>query len=257
MYNTRSSTPVERIALYCSPGMSLQGGVIVSIRTILVVEDEEPVQQLVKLYLEKEGFTVKMALDGEDAVKKAKTGNFDLILLDIMLPGLDGWEVCKEIRKTMSVPIIMLTARGDEFDRVMGLELGADDYIPKPFSPREMVARVKAVLRRTAGGEKSNSEVLDYNVLRINYGSRTVEINGDTLEMPPKEFELLWFLASNRGRVYSREQLLNNVWGYDHTGDPRTVDTHIKRLREKLVPVRDYCAIKTIWGYGYKFEVVG
>jgi len=226
-------------------------------RTILVVEDEEPVQQLVKLYLEKEGFAVDMAFDGEEAVKKAKATHPDLIILDIMLPEMDGWEVCKELRKSMSVPIIMLTARGEEFDRVMGLELGADDYIAKPFSPREMVARVKAVLRRAASGDFTDPQVFDFKGLRINYGSRTVEINGNALEMPPKEFELLWFLASHSGHVFSREQLLHNVWGYSYAGDSRTVDTHIKRLREKLAKVRDVCSIKTVWGYGYKFEVVG
>ncbi len=225
--------------------------------TILVVEDEERVQQLVKLYLEKEGFTVDMAFDGKEAVKKARSGLPDLILLDIMLPEMDGWEVCKELRKTMSTPIIMLTARGDEFDRVMGLELGADDYIAKPFSPREMVARVKAVLRRTAAGAQNGSKVLDFNELCINYTSRTVEIKGNIIEMPPKEFELLWFLAGHCGQVFSREQLLHSIWGYSYVGDPRTVDTHIKRLREKLTQAREVCSIKTVWGYGYKFEVVG
>lgn len=225
-------------------------------RTILVVEDEEPVQQLVKLYLEKEGFAVDMAFDGEEAVKKAKATHPDLILLDIMLPEMDGWEVCKELRKTMSTPIIMLTARGDEFERVMGLELGADDYISKPFSPREMVARVKAVLRRTAAGEQYDSEVLNFNGLYIDYRGRLVKVNGRSVKMTPKEFDLLWFLTKHPGQVYSREQLLHSVWGYTYTGDPRTVDTHIKRLRKKLAQAREVCSIKTVWGYGYKFEVV-
>lgn len=227
-----------------------------SARTILVVEDEEPVQQLVKLYLEKEGFVVDLASDGEEAVEKAKSIHPDLILLDIMLPKMDGWDVCRELRKTMSVPIIMLTARGDEFDRVLGLELGADDYIAKPFSPREMVARVKAVLRRAAPGNFHDPQVLDFNGLRIDYRSRRVEIDGRPVETPPKEFDLLWFLASHPGCVYSREQLLNNVWGYDYFGDSRTVDTHIKRLRKKLSRAEGICRIKTVWGCGYKFEVV-
>ncbi|MCF8012063.1 MAG: response regulator transcription factor [Clostridiales bacterium] len=220
---------------------------------ILVIEDEESVQQLVKLYLEKEGFAVISAFDGEEGMEKAQKDTPDLILLDIMLPGMDGRDVCREIRKNMDVSIIMLTAKGDEYDRVLGLEIGADDYISKPFSPREMVARVKAVLRRVV--KKDNSRLLEYGNLQINSWSRQVFINNEPAEMPPKEFDLLWFLASNPERAYSREQLLFNIWGYTYLGDPRTVDTHIKRLREKLSQVQCSCHIKTVWGYGYKFEV--
>ena len=217
----------------------------------MVVEDEEPVRELVSMYLRKEGFRVEAAGDGEQALTMARSFAPDLILLDLMLPKLDGWAVCKEIRKTASVPIIMLTARGEELDRVLGLELGADDYICKPFSPREMVARVKAVLRRTKQTGEQNT-VLSYPGLLIDYSASRVEVEGEEMQLTPKEFELLWFLASHPRRVYSREQLLEHVWGYAYPGDPRTVDTHVKRLREKLKSVRNY--IFTVWGKGYRFE---
>lgn len=222
---------------------------------ILVVDDEPLVQELIRLYLEKEGFQVEKAWDGEEALAKLHTTNPDLIILDIMLPKMDGWAVCREIRKTSTVPIIMLTAKGEEFDRVLGLELGADDYVCKPFSPIELVARVKAVLRRTNLSGQENSKVLSYPGLTVNYDSHWVEVDGCKVALAPKEFELLWFLASHPGRVYSREQLLQHVWDYDYLGDPRTVDTHIKRLREKLEAGVKQRYIRTVWGLGYKFEV--
>ncbi|MEW6425814.1 MAG: response regulator transcription factor [Bacillota bacterium] len=221
--------------------------------TILVVEDEESVRDLVSMYLKKEGFRVETAEDGEKALTMARSFAPDLILLDLMLPKLDGWAVCREIRKTTSVPIIMLTARGEEFDRVLGLELGADDYITKPFSPREMVARVKAVLRRAKLAGKQNT-VLSYPGLLIDHSASRVEAGGREIQLTPKEFELLWFLASHPRRVYSREQLLENVWGYAYPGDPRTVDTHVKRLREKLKNPGAKNYIVTVWGKGYRFE---
>ncbi|SFQ99414.1 response regulator transcription factor [Desulfoscipio geothermicus] len=222
---------------------------------ILVVEDEEPVRELLRLYLEKEGYQVEIAVDGEEALQKVPSRHPDLILLDIMLPKKDGWAVCREIRKQLSIPIIMLTARGEELDRVLGLEMGADDYITKPFSPREMVARVKAVLRRVhQAEEKKDAEVITLPGLIIDNAAKQVEMNGQVFSMPPKEFELLWFLAANPDRVFTREQLLQQVWDYDYLGDPRTVDTHIKRLREKLSAHTGKRYIKTVWGQGYKFE---
>jgi two-component system response regulator ResD len=206
------------------------------------------------MYLKKEGFRVETAEDGEKALAMARSFAPDLILLDLMLPGLDGLTVCKEIRKTMSVPIIMLTARGEEFDRVLGLEMGADDYITKPFSPREMLARVKAVLRRVKQASEQNT-VLIYPGLLIDHSASRVEVGGQEIQFTPKEFELLWFLASHPRRVYSREQLLENVWGYAYLGDSRTVDTHIKRLREKLKNPSAKNYIVTAWGKGYRFEV--
>lgn len=224
--------------------------------TILVVEDEEPVRELLRLYLEKEGFQVEIAVDGEEAMLKFSGSRPDLILLDIMLPKVDGWAVCREIRKQSSTPIIMLTARGEELDRVLGLEMGADDYITKPFSPREMVARVKAVLRRVQQtGARKNAEVITLPGLVIDNSAKQVEMNGKVVPTPPKEFDLLWFFACNPGQVFTREQLLQQIWEYDYMGDPRTVDTHIKRLREKLSANTGRRYIKTVWGRGYKFEV--
>jgi len=224
--------------------------------TILVVEDEEPVRGLIRLYLEKEGFRVVTAVDGEEALHKVTGSCPDLILLDIMLPKMDGLAVCREIRKQNSVPIIMLTARGEEFDRVLGLEMGADDYITKPFSPREMVARVKAVLRRVnLTEERKNTQVIAWPGLVIDNSAKQVEMNGQVVPMPPKEFDLLWFFARHPGQVFTREQLLRQVWEYDYLGDPRTVDTHVKRLREKLSAHTGRRYIKTVWGRGYKFEV--
>lgn len=222
--------------------------------TILVVEDEQPVCDLVRVYLEKESFAVEVAMNGREALEKVAHNKYDLILLDIMLPEVDGWAICKEVRKNSSTPIIMLTAKSEEFDRVLGLELGADDYISKPFSPREMVARVKAVLRRTQGADNAQREVLTFPQLVLDKAANRVEVAGQEVQLTPREFDLLWFLASRPERVFAREQLLEAVWGYSYLGDARTVDTHIRRLREKLRPA-GVSYIKTVWGKGYKFEV--
>jgi len=223
--------------------------------TILVVDDEKAVCNLLKMYLEKEGFEVVTAYDGEEALKAFQHHHPALILLDLMLPKKDGWTVCREIRKNSTVPIIMLTARGEELDRVLGLELGADDYIPKPFSPREVVARVKAVLRRTQMQEESRTKQIQYHGLFVDYEARTAKFQEQELNLTPKEFELLWFLAKNPSRAYTREKLLEVIWDYDFSGDTRTVDTHIKRLREKLEEAGAPPFIRTVWGYGYKFEI--
>lgn len=225
---------------------------------ILVVDDEEHIRELVRLYLEKEGFAVSLAVDGEEAVQKVKDVSPQLIILDIMLPKMDGWDVCREVRKFSETPIIMLTAKGEEFDKVLGLELGADDYLTKPFSPRELVARVKAILRRTSHDEPvQNEDQINYPGLVINHGSREVRVTGREVTLTPKEFDLLWFLAKKPGKVFTREQLLTAVWGYEYYGDLRTVDTHIKRLREKVEREGSAPRVKTIWGVGYKFEVQG
>ena len=223
---------------------------------ILLVDDDPNIRQLVNLYLEKEGFEVEMADRGDTAVEKFKTFAPNLILLDLMLPGMDGWHVCREVRKTSNVPIIMLTAKDETFDKVLGLELGADDYMVKPFDTKELVARIKAVLRRFQNADAPASKELSFPGLTINIGQYTVTYMGKELEMPPKELELLYFLASHPGMVFTREQLLEQVWGYDYFGDSRTVDVHVKRLREKLTDGEKMgWQIKTVWGVGYKFEV--
>ncbi|MCR3921974.1 MAG: response regulator transcription factor [Firmicutes bacterium] len=226
---------------------------------ILVVDDEEHIRDLVQMYLEKDGFSVIMAADGEDAVQKVRTLHPQLIILDIMLPKMDGWDVCREVRKIAETPIIMLTAKGEEFDKVLGLELGADDYLTKPFSPRELVARVKAILRRAVADDTNqNEDVVSIPGLNINQTSREVHVGDREVTLTPKEFDLLWFMSKNPGKVFTREQLLTAVWGYDYYGDLRTVDTHIKRLREKVEregPEITTYHVKTIWGVGYKFEV--
>ena len=222
---------------------------------IVVVDDDENIGQLVRLYLEKESFTVECVHNGTDGLKVFEKLTPRLMILDIMLPGISGWEVCREIRKTSTMPIIMLTAKGETFDKVLGLELGADDYIVKPFEPQELVARVKAVFRRTQPKEEA-ADALDFQGLRINRTNYTVTYNGDNMELPPKEMELLYFLASHANKVYTREQLLEQVWGFDYFGDSRTVDVHVKRLREKLCSDETMnWKIKTVWGVGYKFEV--
>lgn len=220
---------------------------------ILVVDDEPSIRDIVRTYLENEGFEVILAGDGREALAKTREEHPDLIVLDLMLPEVDGFEVCREIRKSSKVPIIMLTARGEEVDRVVGLEMGADDYVPKPFSPRELVARVKAVLRRAAPAQQQ-AEVMEFPGIRIDTASRKVFVDTREVSLAPKEYELLLFLANQPGRVFSREQILDNVWGFDYFGDGRTVDTHIKRLREKMGNL-GHRYIKTVWGVGYKFEV--
>ena len=225
-------------------------------KKILVVDDDVNICELLRLYLEKDGFDVVVANDGEDALKCAQVNNPDLILLDIMLPALDGWQVCREIRKTSNVPIIMLTAKGETFDKVLGLELGADDYVTKPFETKEVVARIKAVLRRSSENEKTEgSKEVRYDKLRINITNYELVVDGVQIDTPPKELELIYHLASNPNRVYTRDQLLDEVWGFDYYGDSRTVDVHVRRLREKLEGVSEKWSLKTVWGVGYKFEV--
>ncbi len=225
-------------------------------KKILIVDDDENICELLRLYLEKDGFDAIVANDGGQAMSAVQINNPDLILLDIMMPVLDGWQVCREIRKTSNVPIIMLTAKGETFDKVLGLELGADDYITKPFDSKEVVARIKAVLRRTSDAEKVGGiKEVRYDRLRINITNYELEVNGQQIDTPPKELELVYHLASNPNRVYTRDQLLDEVWGFDYYGDSRTVDVHVKRLREKLEGISDKWSLKTVWGVGYKFEV--
>ena len=221
---------------------------------VLVVDDEEVVRELIELYLTKEGFEVIHARDGREALRLNGEKHPDLVILDLMLPGLDGWEVCRQIRTGSRVPIIMLTARGEEVDRIVGLELGADDYVVKPFSPRELVARVRAVLRRgSAPGEEN--EVLSFPDLRIDRVRHRVEVDGEEVHLTPTEFRLLWCLASRPGRVFSRAELLDRIWGYDSESDARTVDVHVKRLRQKTRASESRSfSITTVWGLGYKFE---
>lgn len=224
---------------------------------ILIVDDEENICELVRLYIEKEGFDTIIANDGQEAVAKFNKEKPDLILLDIMLPIKDGWQVCREIRAQSKVPIIMLTAKGETFDKVLGLELGADDYVVKPFEPKELIARIRAVLRRSADSvdEKADEDELSFDGLKINQSTYEVYIDDKKVEMPPKEFELLYFLAKNTNKVFTRDQLLDEIWGYEFFGDSRTVDVHIKRIREKLEGENRTWALKTVWGVGYKFEV--
>ena len=224
---------------------------------ILVVDDDEHISELISLYLTREGYETKEVHNGKDALKEFGIFNPKLILLDIMLPEMDGYEVCKEIRKTSKIPIIMLTAKGDTFDKVLGLELGADDYIVKPFEPKEMIARVKAVLRRYNCDDKEaakNENILKFENLEINMENYTVKYHGENLQLPPKEFELLFYLAKRPNQVFTRDQLLDKIWGYEYIGDTRTVDVHIKRIREKF-DKNDPWSIKTVWSVGYKFEV--
>ncbi len=222
---------------------------------ILIVDDEKNIVELIRLYLEKEGFKTVCAYSGDDAIRLFGEENPALIILDIMLPGQDGWQVCREIRKNSAVPIIMLTAKSDTFDKVLGLELGADDYMTKPFEAKELLARVKAVLRRSEATENTSVKEVTFKNLSVNIENYEMKINEKPIDAPPKEIELLYFLASNPNRVYTREQLLEEVWGFDYFGDSRTVDVHIKRLREKLEGAEADWQLKTVWGVGYKFEV--
>lgn len=226
---------------------------------ILIVDDDANIAELISLYLTKECFETQIVGDGESALTAHKNWDPDLILLDLMLPGIDGYQVCREIRAGSQTPIIMLSAKGEVFDKVLGLELGADDYMEKPFDSKELVARVKAVLRRyktAAPAEASTDEkIVRYPDLTINLTNYSVTYMGTNIDMPPKELELLYFLASTPNRVFTREQLLDNIWGYEYIGDTRTVDVHIKRIREKLSDNENW-RIATIWGIGYKFEVL-
>lgn len=221
----------------------------------LVVEDDGNIAELLRLYLGKDGFEVKIAEDGGKGVSMFSTFNPDIVLLDIMLPVLDGWQVCTEIRKTSKVPIIMLTAKGETTDKINGLEMGADDYITKPFDVNELLARVHAVMRRAEEAQEPAEHKLTFDKLVINLNSYELIVNGEKIDTPPKEMELLYHLASAPNRVFTRNQLLDEVWGFDYFGDSRTVDVHIKRLREKLEGVSDKWSLKTVWGVGYKFEV--
>lgn len=225
---------------------------------ILIVDDDENIAELIALYLNKECYDTKTVEDGEAALTAFQTYNPNLILLDLMLPGIDGYEVCKEIRKVSGVPIIMLSAKGEVFDKVLGLELGADDYIIKPFDSKELVARVKAVLRRFQPAKPdapaADIKCVEYPDLVINLSNYSVLYQGQPIDMPPKELELLYFLASSPNQVFTREQLLDHIWGYEYIGDTRTVDVHVKRLREKIKD-NDSWSLATVWGIGYKFEV--
>ena len=226
---------------------------------ILIVDDDTNISELISLYLNKECFETRCEENGEDALKAFSEFHPDLILLDLMLPGMDGYQVCREIRRHSQTPIIMLSAKGEVFDKVLGLELGADDYIIKPFDSKELVARVKAVLRRTFVEKpeepKEEGQIVHLPDLTVNLTNYSVTCMGEHLDMPPKELELLYFLASSPNQVFTREQLLDHIWGYEYVGDSRTVDVHIKRLREKLEGVSDQWSLKTVWGVGYKFEV--
>ena len=228
-----------------------------SMEKILVADDDKNICELLRLYLEKEQYNVIIANDGNAAISKFNTENPELILLDVMMPGQDGWQVCREIRKKSNVPIIMITAKGETFDKVLGLELGADDYVVKPFDAKEIVARIKAVLRRTSGNTSPEGAVreVSFDKLVVNMTKYELKVDGKAVDTPPKELELLFHLASNPNRVYTRDQLLDEVWGFEYYGDSRTVDVHIKRLREKLEGVSEEWSLKTVWGVGYKFEV--
>ena len=226
---------------------------------ILIVDDEVNICELLRLYLEKEGFVTEVVNDGLKALETFNSFNPDMILLDIMLPGLDGWQICREIRKTSQTPIIMLTAKGEVFDKVLGLELGADDFVVKPLDMKELSARVKAVLRRYQNNASQGSEegTIKFDNIEISKQKYELKLKGKSVDIPPKELELLYFLASNCNRVFTRDQLLDKVWGFDYLGDSRTVDVHVKRLREKLDGVSDKWVLKTVWGVGYKFDLLG
>lgn len=226
---------------------------------ILIVDDDNNIAELISLYLTKECYDTKIVNDGEEALHAFEHYNPNLILLDLMLPGIDGYQVCREIRAKSNVPIIMLSAKGEIFDKVLGLELGADDYIMKPFDSKELVARVKAVLRRFTPVKTETTttvelKCVEYPGLTVNLSNYSVTYNGRPVEMPPKELELLYFLASSPNQVFTREQLLDHIWGYEYIGDTRTVDVHVKRLREKIKDANNW-SISTVWGIGYKFEV--
>ena len=225
-----------------------------NVEKILVVDDDLNICELLRLYLTKEGYNVVIANDGVSAVTMFQEESPSLVLLDIMLPKLDGWQVCREIRKFSETPIIMLTAKGEIFDRVLGLELGAVDYVVKPFDTKEIVARIKAVLRRSASSATEEIKEVHYDKLSINLTNYELKVAGVQIDTPPKEMELIFHLAKNPNRVFTRDQLLDEVWGYDYYGDSRTVDVHVKRLREKLEGASDKWELRTVWGVGYKFE---
>ena len=224
---------------------------------LLIVDDDPNICEMLRLYLENEGYKVKTASDGAEGINYFKIYEPDLVLLDVMMPKKDGWQVCREIREVSPKPVIMITAKGEVFDKVLGLELGADDFIVKPFDMKELSARIKAVLRRyNAHGNQADEEVIKFENIEISLQKYELKLRGKPIDIPPKELELLYFLASNCNRVFTRDQLLDKVWGFDYLGDSRTVDVHVKRLREKLEGVSDKWLLKTVWGVGYKFEIV-
>ncbi len=224
---------------------------------ILIVDDDVNICELIKTYFENEGYEVKTANDGSEGVSYFKMYEPDLVLLDVMMPKKDGWQVCREIREMSSKPVIMITAKDDVFDKVLGLELGADDFVVKPFDMKELSARIKAVLRRYSAHDSMNDEeVVKFDNIEISKEKYELKLKGKSVDIPPKELELLYFLASNYNRVFNRDQLLDKVWGFDYLGDSRTVDVHVKRLREKLEGVSDKWLLKTVWGVGYKFELL-
>ena len=224
---------------------------------ILIVDDDANISALLKMYFENEGYDVKLACDGVEGLSYFKMFEPDLVLLDIMLPKKDGWQVCREIREISAKPIIMVTAKGEVFDKVLGLELGADDFVVKPFDMKELSARVKAVLRRyKSNSRQGDDEVIKFENIEISLQKYELKLCGRSIDIPPKELELLYFLASNYNRVFTRDQLLDKVWGFDYLGDSRTVDVHVKRLREKLEGASDKWVLKTVWGVGYKFELL-
>ena len=232
----------------------IQEGIFMAAERILVVDDDTNICELLRLYLEKDGYEVVIANNGGEAVTMFQELSPDLMLLDIMLPVLDGWQVCREVRKFSDKPIIMLTAKGETFDKVLGFELGADDYVVKPFDAKEVMARVKAVLRRSGSAEKTSIKEVRFDKLVINLTNYELRVDGKKVDTPPKELELIYHLANNPNRVFTRDQLLDEVWGFDYYGDSRTVDVHVKRLREKLEGVSDKWELKTVWSVGYKFE---
>ena len=230
---------------------------MVAKQKILIVDDDNNIAELISLYLTKECFETKIVNDGELALKEFQTFRPNLILLDLMLPGIDGYQVCREIREISSKPVIMVTAKGEVFDKVLGLELGADDFVTKPFDMKELSARVKAVLRRyQSHTRQSDDEVIKFENIEISLQKYELKLRGKSVDVPPKELELLYFLPSSPNQVFTREQLLDHIWGYDYLGDSRTVDVHVKRLREKLEGVSDKWVLKTVWGVGYKFELL-
>lgn len=238
----------------------ISGGNVMANTKVLIVDDDINICELLRLYLEKEGFAVISVNDGEAALTTFKSEEPDIVLLDIMLPKLDGWQVCREIRKFSDTPIIMLSAKGETFDKVLGLELGADDYVTKPFDTKEIVARIKSVLRRTNAGASASSDddtlkEVNYDKLSINLTNYVLKVDGKQIDTPPKELELIYHLASHPNKVFTRDQLLDEVWGFEYYVDSRTVDVHIKRLREKLKGVSDKWELRTVWSVGYKFEV--
>ena len=222
---------------------------------ILIADDDKNICELLRLYLAKEGYEICMAHDGQAALEAFEREKPDLVLLDVMMPKMDGWEVCRKIRAEAGTPVIMLTAKGETFDKVLGLELGADDYVVKPFDAKEVIARIKAVLRRCTPAAESEQGVISYENLTVDLSRYELKVKGRVVDAPPKELELLYYLASHPNRVFTRDQLLDEVWGFEYYGDSRTIDVHVKRLREKLDGASEKWGLKTVWGVGYKFEV--